>query len=616
MRSRLALARAADGGQAAWSLIGEAAVGNASSASITTQQLETLPVDRRETEMYVESVMAALEEFSAHAARTAAGASWLHVQHVPVRRLVTQLVRKFLALASWEPFAQSPGPLAPAPYEGLVSIRPTSSREYRAYTVTWSGVAYALGAPTPHSPPFSAGLRRITAELVSEEQAPEPPAAVLPKASVVALSWSSRHWQTLLPVLRELAAEGRKSVLVDLASDPAERCPSTGAEAVLLHSGPAEMLAQTGSVPGLGLGAEDDAGSGDAAETVAVVVGPHRVRLDRLARLAAAVMESSSGCTQPSWRASVHAELWLNDLLGQVGPHTVLVSNDTSPLGVLAVHSAEARGLNTVLVQHGAWTSESVTWPALHSRHIVVMGERDVAPARAGARHPKAEIHVLGQPRFDTLIGVNLKAQRRYMEKLLARAMEPPGQIMVWACQPLSPEQLEAQADLLVTGMAQAIDQWGLVIAPHPAQGSEAFAAILRSNPQVAVADGAVGARGCLAAADALVSVYSTCGIEALLVDVPVLELKLPGQRTLGLAEHGLARPCSAAAEVTQALDQLRTTHLAVTRDSVDAVCRWRGNSALDVAQLIVARGRRALSDSDPRHATAIPQGKEEEVVR
>ncbi|WP_328971490.1 hypothetical protein [Streptomyces sp. NBC_00239] len=72
MRSRLALARAAGGGRAAASLIGEAAVRNASSASITTQQLETLPVDRRETETYVESAMAALEEFSAHAAQTMA----------------------------------------------------------------------------------------------------------------------------------------------------------------------------------------------------------------------------------------------------------------------------------------------------------------------------------------------------------------------------------------------------------------------------------------------------------------------------------------------------------------------------------------------------------------
>ncbi|MCX5302805.1 hypothetical protein OG304_04995 [Streptomyces sp. NBC_00160] len=618
IRSSLALAKTSEGGQTAWALVGEAAVGSSWDTSIATQQLETLPVNRRETETYVESVMAALEESSAGRARTASGASWLHVQHVPARRLVTQLVRKLLALAAWEPFVQSPGPLVPAPHEGLVTVRPTSSREYRAYTVSWSGVAYALGAPAPHTPRYSAAPRRITAELTMEEKVPEPPPAALPKAPVVAFSWSSRHWQTLLPVLRELAAEGRKSVLVDMATDAAERCSSTGADAVLLHTPPAGVLSQPGTVPGLGLCSVNAPEAGDKARGRAVrsvAVGLHQVRLDRLERLAAAVMESSDGCTQPSWRATIHTELWLNDLLGQVGPHTVVVSNDTSPLGVLAVHSAQARGINTVLVQHGAWTTDSVTWPALHSRHIVVMGGRDVAPARAWARHPEAEVHVLGQPRFDTVIGLSRRAQRRYLEKLLAaRSQDLPDQITVWACQPLSPDQLAAQADLLVAGMAEAAGRWGLVIAPHPAQNLEVFEPIRRTNHSVAVADGTIGARGCLAGADALVSAYSTCGIEALLVDVPVLELRLPGQRTLGLTEHGLAHPCTTAADVAAALDQLRTAQVPVTRDAVDAVCRWRGNSALDIAQLIVDRGRRALPEPDPHPVDALPRGKETEA--
>lgn len=58
----------------------------------------------------------------------------------------------------------------------------------------------------------------------------------------------------------------------------------------------------------------------------------------------------------------------------------------------------------------------------------------------------------------------------------------------------------------------------------------------------MAVADSRVGARGCLTGADALASAYSTCGIEAALLGVPVLEIGSPGERTLDLAGHGLAR--------------------------------------------------------------------------
>ncbi|MFD1277625.1 hypothetical protein ACFQ51_54000 [Streptomyces kaempferi] len=65
-------------------------------------------------------------------------------------------------------------------------------------------------------------------------------------------------------------------------------------------------------------------------------------------------------------------------VLAATRPHTILLSNDTSPLGALAAHTAERHDANTVHVQHGAWTAESVAWPALHSRDIVVMGERDL----------------------------------------------------------------------------------------------------------------------------------------------------------------------------------------------------------------------------------------------
>ncbi|MFD6801943.1 hypothetical protein [Streptomyces cyaneofuscatus] len=92
-----------------------------------------------------------------------------------MRRFVAEIVRKLLALNSWAPFASAPGPLILAPYEGLVGLGSSSSREYLAYTVTWSGVAYVLGAAAPHNPTRSAQLRnRARTSTANTEPSPLP----------------------------------------------------------------------------------------------------------------------------------------------------------------------------------------------------------------------------------------------------------------------------------------------------------------------------------------------------------------------------------------------------------------------------------------------------------
>ncbi|MCX5317797.1 hypothetical protein [Streptomyces sp. NBC_00154] len=595
-------------GKPLWTLIGEGALATMKSDRITASELEALPFDAREAEAQVDQVMEALETYGADLARTPGGAGWLYVQHVPARRLVAQVVRKLAALSAWEPFAKAPGPLRLAPHEGLVGLRPSSSREYRAYTVTWSGIAYLLGAAAPHNPLRPAQLRNLPPLSVAAA-VPSPTPSELPLSEVVALSWSSRHAATLLPVLEELARNGRPSLVVDLATDPAEGCPASGVAGVNLCPPPTGLFNLSGAVDALRL--QDDGR--------VVRVDVHEVQLARLVRLLSVLLETGGGCTQPSWQSVVRAETWLDGVLAAARPHTVLVSNDTSPLGALTVHVAQRHGANTVHVQHGAWTAESVARPALHSRDIVVMGQRDLPLAKAWVRHPDAEVHVLGQPRFDALAGLDREAQRRYLENLLGPGPgQGPARIAVWACQPFGPDRLKAQADLLLDGLWKAGGNWGLVIAPHPAQSVDVFAPLIERDgrPLVAVADPRVGARGCLAGADALASAYSTCGIEATLVGVPVLELGSPGERTLGLSDHGLARRCSTADDVADALVALRGPRPPAGRAAPDAVCRWRGDSAAQVARLITRRADGHDTHSHHVHHDArgtdsgLPQGE------
>ncbi|MFJ3504329.1 hypothetical protein [Streptomyces sp. NPDC090135] len=577
------LVRTDVGGRPAWALVGEGAFATLASDRITASELETLPLDAQEHEALVERVMDALQWYGANLRTTPGGAGWLYVQHVPVRRLVAHVVRKLMALSAWEPFRNAPGPLKIAPHEGLVGLRESSSREYRAYTVTWSGIAYLLGATALYNPFRTAQLSNLQPARV-DTQMPGPLPSALPRTGVVALSWSSRHAATLLPVLEDLAGGGRTSLLVDLATDPAQRCDTPAVEGIRLVAPPSGLFAQSGAVGRLQLRDDDEH---------VVQVEEHVVRLSRLVRLLAVLLETNGGCTQPSWRSVVRLETWLRGVLQASRPHTLLVSNDTSPVGALAVHLADLNGVNTVHVQHGAWTAESVAWPALHSRDIVVMGDRDAPLAKAWARHPDAKVHVLGQPRFDVLAGLGREAQRQYLEKLLVPGSgRSADRIMVWACQPFGPDRLKAHADLLLDGMWKAEGEWGLVIAPHPAQSPDVFASLMQRDgrPPVTVADPQTGARGCLAGADVVASAYSTCGIEAALLGVPVLEIGTADERTLGLAAHGLARRCTTAGDVADALSAPLWPVKAAEPGSADAVCRWSGDSAALVAGLIVSR--------------------------
>ncbi|WP_372343426.1 hypothetical protein [Streptomyces sp. KL116D] len=111
------------------------------------------------------------------------------------------------------------------------------------------------------------------------------------------------------------------------------------------------------------------------------------------------LLETSGGCTQPSWRTVVRAESWLDDILSTTRPHTVLLSSDTSPLGVLAAHAAERHGANSVHVQHGGVDGGigRLAGPAQprHHRHAA---SEDLALGRGGRAIPRPRCTYSGSP--------------------------------------------------------------------------------------------------------------------------------------------------------------------------------------------------------------------------
>jgi hypothetical protein len=467
----------------------------------------------------------------------------------------------------------------------LIVARHQPSLGYVTYDVSREGMAYLLGTAAIEMPDDERPAAEEVADRALSPTAPKP---------VCAVSWSSRHAQTLLPVLAELARRGVASTVLDLATETRHAVPTPPDDAISVLRLPKELLARGGGPPVRAL-----SGTRDGR---AVRIGEYAVPVDRLAALVVGVLRHSADVTQPSWAAAVGIERWLDDALSRLASPVLLCSNDTSPPGVLAVRAAERAGADTIYVQHGAWVEGQVAWRAQHCQHIAVMGARDVLTARTWSKPADAHVHVVGQPRFDVLAEVDRAAQRRYLEKVLAaQTGAVPPRIAVWACQPFREEKLRSHVEVVAEGMRRAGSTWGLVVAPHPAQGADAYSGLLEDvgTVSVALADSAIGARGCLAGADALISASSTCGIEAMLLDVPVLELVLPATRTLGLADQRAAQRCAASPEITAALERIAEASRAcrVSAAAKRAICLDVGRSSKAVADVVVA----ALAEATAR---------------
>jgi hypothetical protein len=520
------------------------------------------------TSEQVDVLMLAMEEAYGGAVRTPAGVSWLHAHHVPVRRLLTRVVKRLTAEA----------PVRDLTSNELVLVRAEPSLGYTTYHLSDAGVAYLLGRAAPEAQDEPSG--RGSPQGASEQE----PFTVVP-TPVCAVSWTSRHAETLLPVLAELAARGITSSVLDLATDLRHAFPSPSPVGITVLRVPREFVTADGGPPADALG-------GTRSDRT-VRIGSYQIPLHRLAGVAVQVLLRSSDSTQPSWNAAIGIERWFDRVLRRLCSSVLLCSNDTSPPGVLAVRAAERAGADTVYVQHGAWVEGQITWRASHCRHIAVMGVRDVVTVRTWSQRPDALVHVVGQPRFDVLADSDRAQHRLSLEEALSEQTgEVPPRIAVWACQPCREQKLRDHFALVAEGLRRAGCAWGLVIAPHPAQGADAFGPLLEAagGLTVALADQAIGARGCLAGADALISASSTCGIEAVLLDVPVLELALPASRTLRLAEQRAAQRCSSSQEIAVALARVAEmpASVRVPATAKRAICH-EGRSAAAVADTVSA---------------------------
>ncbi len=512
-------------------------------------------------ERRVDTLMRALDSDYRDAAFTPGGVSWLDVHHLPARRLLTQVVRRVLSTRREDETLP------------VTSSDRTVARRSPRFIASLPDVAEMGSGVFPATPAArAAGADRGT------------PSRPCHRALIVAVSWRRGHVETLLPVLDELARRGITSTVIDLAGDTLHGFPQPSHPAIAVIRPPS--LVPNGGLP---VGALHTL----RAER-SVRVGSHDVPVARVAQLVARTVSRSAGITMPSWATAVAMERWLDNLLGSVRPRALLCADDTHPPGLLAARCAERAGLETIYVQPGARFEGEVAWRAQNCRHVAVMGTRDLEQCGSWQRrHRETRQYVLGQPRFDRLADTDRKAQRDYLNALFTvQAGDVPQRVLVWGCQPHPEGKLRTHFRTLLDGVLQAGPGWGLVIAPHPAQRLTSLRPLLSlpGGGRVVLAGPHVGARGCLAGADAFVTGHSDAAIEALLLNVPVLELVPPGDPTLALARHGAAQRCSGGDGIAAALRHIERMPVTsrVPSGVKEEICHWTGHSTDAVADLVV----------------------------
>ena len=235
-------------------------------------------------------------------------------------------------------------------------------------------------------------------------------------------------------------------------------------------------------------------------------------------------------------------------------PTTLLVTaSDTGFWGRCATLEAIRRGIPSLTLQHGMMVGKTAYAPVISTR----FGAWGEASARwlTARGVPREQIVVTGAPRLDPIIN-RPRAPREDVAKTLGLA--PSARWVILATNPIP---FSRNAALLSTARA-GVRAWEgsaiLILKLHPSEDPAPYLAITENDPSVRVVPhGVVDLYDLLAAADVVLTFHSSVGLEAMLLDRPVVSLEAFGEENpIPYAREGAAPAVRNAAELTQALQE------------------------------------------------------------
>jgi len=324
------------------------------------------------------------------------------------------------------------------------------------------------------------------------------------------------------------------------------------------------------------------------------------------------------------------------ELLETLKPTVLVFGNDRGFLERILARRARILGARIVLVQDGSLTSKGLQTVGMgflgRARLAFRQAAAQVCPERFGLSPiinaptppygtgdndaiavtdlysaklllergvPPKKLHLTGQPRFDRFC--HLHETSRQLADILARRY-PKRIRVVFATQPMAKwgevavEDYSRYLTAVLSAATQMQERLVLLIRPHPAEDDSEYRRIAAAvAPQASEVVTDWDTQTLLAASDGLITAYSTCATEAIILDRPLLLINpFPVQQGLPYHESGVAQEIHdlafAAAAIRETfidgsgrhrLRRARTRFLAEFVGPVD------GRAALRVADLI-----------------------------
>jgi hypothetical protein len=200
-------------------------------------------------------------------------------------------------------------------------------------------------------------------------------------------------------------------------------------------------------------------------------------------------------------------------------PDVIVTIDDRSPFGKTVNVISNSLGVPTLIVQHGIVHDQAIEGEICSDKYAVFgYAFKDILIKRGG---DPDKIVVTGQPRFDILVN------KKYDKKLIYEKLNINREkgIVFFASTDLS----DTEKEMTVRGLFEAMKDFPdkqLVIKPHPSDDGEMFEDMIREldpNAIIVYSD----LYELLHACDVLLTTWSTVGLEAILIDKPVIVINL-----------------------------------------------------------------------------------------
>ena len=200
-------------------------------------------------------------------------------------------------------------------------------------------------------------------------------------------------------------------------------------------------------------------------------------------------------------------------------PDVVVTIDDRSPFGKTVNVISKSLGVPTLMVQHGIVADHPIYGPICSDKMAVFGHAFKDALVKRGVNPD--DIVVTGQPRFDVL--VNTKYDKKWIYEKLNLNGEKG--LIVFASTDLPDDEKELTVRELCAAMKQFPDKQ-LVIKPHPSDDGAMFVDLLCKfkSDAIVVHDYLYEL---LSACDLLITTWSTVGLEAMILDKPIIVINL-----------------------------------------------------------------------------------------